>query len=75
MAGNFFVFMFLIRKIFNKLITDKDRFFYFSVMMAIMNWIIQGFVQTNINEYLPWFLIAIIFTLSMKEKDRSVGAV
>ena len=56
-----FIFIVLIKKILNNTLQPNMRFFYFSLLLAVLAWGINGLLQTNLNEYLPWFFIAITF--------------
>ncbi|GEM_PF-2540768 len=62
-SGIFILFGHLLKNIWNNLMAEKMRLFYFTLMLSIIGCGIDGTLQTNINEYLPWFLIAVSFVV------------
>lgn len=62
-SGLFITFGYLIRRKLDKENKKIAKAFYLSIALALLAWTTHGLLQTNINQYMPWFLVAFLFTV------------
>ena len=58
----FMVLFFHLIKIIKKFsLKQEEKFAYITLFVSIIAWFIHGIFQTNLNEYLPWFFMSLMF--------------